>query len=166
MNNSKIICAVDPGKDGAICLIRENKELIKLSIMPTVMVGSKKKKRREYDIPTIVSLIRQADECVIEKVHSMPKQGVASMFSFGAGYGLIIGIAAGNDKPYTLIHSRTWKANMLRDMSKDKNASVIRAKQLCPDINLLPTERCYTPHEGMAEAYLLARYYLTEIEPF
>ncbi|MDD5459719.1 MAG: hypothetical protein PHF37_10045 [Phycisphaerae bacterium] len=164
---SRIICGIDPGKDGAICLLdEETLKIIYLARMPVVISGDKKKTKREFDIPAIVELIRRADYVAIEKAGAMPEQGVVSMFNFGAGYGLLIGITAGLGKPYSLIHPRTWKGRLLRDMPKGKMSSVLRAKQLCPEISLLATTRCSTPHEGMAEAYLIARYGKNQIEPF
>lgn len=91
----------------------------------------------------------------LEQVHSMPKQGVASSFNFGRGFGLWEGLLAGMRFPYTLVSPQRWKKAMLADMAKDKGASVLRAKQLFP--NCVEQLKLVKDH-NKAEALLLAEY--------
>jgi hypothetical protein len=58
--------------------------------------------------------------------------GVTSAFSFGMGFGMWIGICAASELPYQLVHPATWKAALMRDMSKEKDASRVKAMQLYP----------------------------------
>ena len=51
----------------------------------------------------------------IEKVHSMPGQGVASMFNFGKGYGIWIGILAALKISKTLVTPQEWKKEMMSE---------------------------------------------------
>src|ERR1700694_829727 len=46
---------------------------------------------------------------VIEKVASMPSQGVASMFKFGRGLGIIEGVVAAGLIPVLWVSPRVWK---------------------------------------------------------
>ncbi|MCK5128101.1 MAG: Holliday junction endonuclease [candidate division Zixibacteria bacterium] len=153
----KAIAGIDPGLDGGICVLVD-KTISILMPMPTNTITVGRKKKRELDLPAICQAIDHVSAAIVEKVHSMPSQGVASTFKFGTGYGMLLGILAAQGTPYTLVSPQTWKKVMLRDMPKGKGSSILRAKQLCPDIKLLATERSRKPHDGMAEAYLLARY--------
>jgi len=45
---------------------------------------------------------------VIEKVHSMPKQGVVSTFTFGKGYGSWLGILSALKIPYIEVTPQSW----------------------------------------------------------
>ena len=61
-------------------------------------------------------------ECaVVERQQSMPKQGVASSFKTGVGYGIIIGVLAALDIPAYFLSPTQWK-KMLH-LSKDKEVS-------------------------------------------
>ena len=57
---------------------------------------------------------------VIEKVHSMPGQGVASTFKFGMNYGQWIGILTALQIPYEMITPQKWMKHY-GSMPKDKN---------------------------------------------
>lgn len=90
---------------------------------------------------------------ILEQVHAMPKQGVASSFNFGRGLGLWEGLIVGIGFPYTLVSPQRWKKKMLADMGKDKGASVLRAKQMFPSI---ASELKLVKDHNKAEALLLA----------
>jgi len=145
------------------------------------MVG----KKREYDLEGMAQLIADASKgssplrVFIEKARAMPikfkikdtqsgkevvrSQGATSLFSYGGGYFAWMmacvchGVYGKAKIPYTLVIPQRWKKIMLRDMPKDKNSSIMRAKQLHPGINLIP-ENGKVENEGLAEAYLIARY--------
>lgn len=46
--------------------------------------------------------------CNLEKVHSMPKQGVSSTFKFGENFGMIQGVLSALYIPYVLITPQSW----------------------------------------------------------
>ncbi len=91
----------------------------------------------------------------IERAQAMPKQGVTSMFNYGKGFGLWLGLLIGIGLPYTLVSPRRWKAAMLSDMPKDKGASILRAKQLFPQC---ASQLQLVKHHNRAEAPLIAAY--------
>jgi crossover junction endodeoxyribonuclease RuvC len=127
--------------------------------------GAKAKSHRMMDAAECVNILmrelgRNANVVIaLEKVSAAPiegrRQGTSSMFSFGMGFGIWIGILAGLQLPYTLVHPATWKASLMRDQAKEKSASILRAKQLYPQaapcLNLVK-------HHGRADALLLAHY--------
>ena len=157
---------IDPGLDGAVCIVHpfltDVAPLITIYDTPTLTVKSGKKNHRVMDVTEAANILRRRgasspDEvCVVlERVASMPGQGVASMFSFGMNFGMWQGILAALQLPYTLVHSRTWKAALMRDMGKEKEASIVRAKQLYPQAASSLTLK---KHDGRADALLLAHY--------
>lgn len=94
--------------------------------------------------------------CCLEKVGAMPGQGVVSMFNFGQSYGYIKGVLESYRIPYQEITPQKWKREF--GLSSDKTASAEVCRKLFPDINLLATPRSKKPHDGMAEALLMAEY--------
>ena len=140
---------VDPGLHGALALI--GPEAVRTFKTPIIKVGIK----HHHEVREMARLVA---ECiytnrifaVLESVHSMPKQGVASSFSFGRGFGMWEGILAAYGIPYALVSPQTWKAVMLRDMAKDKGAAKLQAHRLWPNLDKLT--------DGEAEALLLAEF--------
>lgn len=155
------IIGIDPGKSGAICVLFIDLGILEtqaFSQCPTIKVG----KKTEYDFVKINNLIKNNSAKVyIEKAQAMPKQGIVSMFSYGSGYGAWIMACVANGIPYEIVAPQTWKKAMLKDMPKSKGASIIKAKQLCPSINLVPPGGKKDNH-NFAEAYLIARYGLSK----
>jgi crossover junction endodeoxyribonuclease RuvC len=73
------IIAFDPGQKGGIAFSSDGR--IGARSMP--LAG------KVLDLATIAAIIKNAQPelAIIEKVGSMPGQGVASTFTFGTGYG-------------------------------------------------------------------------------
>jgi len=77
--------------------------------------------------------------CIIEKVHSMPKQGVRSVWTFGKNYGQWLGILAAHEIPYREIPPQTWMkfyGAMPKDRKKRKNHLKHLAQAICPNIKV------------------------------
>ena len=52
----------------------------------------------------------KVEQAVIENVHSMPGQGVASTFKFGMGTGIIHGVCGALRLPMALVAPTSWKS--------------------------------------------------------
>ena len=94
--------------------------------------------------------------CCLEKVGAMPGQGVVSMFSFGQSVGYIKGVLESFGIPYQEITPQKWKREFGLTSDKAKSAEV--CGRLFPSASLLATPKCRKPHDGMAEALLMAEY--------
>jgi crossover junction endodeoxyribonuclease RuvC len=151
---------IDPGKSGAVGIIRSGENGLVVEAFDTPTMKAAKGTKNSYDVPGMLALITKAKEggpvyAMLESVHSMPGQGVSSTFDFGKGFGIWIGILAALKVPYTLVSPVRWKKAMLADMTQDKGVSRTRAKQLFPDqANLFSLVK----DDGRAEAVLMAEY--------
>ena len=142
------VLAIDPGVNGAYAVLGHSGEFIDCDELP-----------RFDKLVNAVELGRLfashiPERAVIEKVGAMPGQGVTSMFTFGAAYGVCIGVAGGSGTPLSLVTPVKWKAHF-RLIGKPKDASRELAIRLYPEaaprLNL-------KKHGGRADALLLARY--------
>jgi len=111
-------------------------------------------------IAKMLGFIKQHGDviAIIEKVSAMPGQGVTSMFTFGKGYGTLIGICVGLGVRVELVTPQAWKKVVLAGTNKDKNAAIAYCRRAFPAISLLPTPRCKTPSDGIADALCILEY--------
>lgn len=69
----------------------------------------------------------------VEKVHSMPKQGVASTFKFGVNYGILLGLLGVFGCEVVSVTPQTWKKD-LGLIKAEKDAGRQLAIQLFPEM--------------------------------
>ena len=152
-----LFIGIDPGLSGGLAF-RSGEEMSVLP-MPILTITKAKGVRRVLDLTALANLIDDKTKnkprihVFIERVASMPKQGVASMFSFGESYGAIKGIIAANFLPMTLVTPQTWKSKL--KVSSNKDDARYRASQLMPRFAHLWARRA---DDGLAEAALISFY--------
>lgn len=137
-----IYIGIDPGKKGGIAKIENGCA-----------------ESFAYSDEVLISTLKSVDKecvCIVEKVGAMPGQGVTSMFNFGRGFGYILGVLEAFKIPYQLVPPQKWKKEY--SLGHNKGDSITVCKRLFPSVSLLPTERCRTDSDGMAEALLMAEY--------
>ena len=103
---------------------------------------------------------------LLEKVHSMPGQGVRSTFTFGQNYGRLEGILTSQEIRFEYVTPQKWMSALKlkvptgKDNSKArKNALKAAAQRLFPKVRvvldnadaLLIAEACYRWTHGMAQ---------------
>lgn len=147
------IVALDPGLSGAIAIFNNNT----ISAQPFPIAG------KALDLRSLTEIIRGANPefAVIEKVHSMPGQGVSSTFKFGQGYGALLGITAALGIPTELVTPQRWKGTVLAGTAKDKDAAIAYCRRAFPDVPLI-MKGCRKPHDGVADALCLLQFGLRE----
>lgn len=153
-----MVIGIDPGLKGGICLAWADTETWGLCAMPVMGSG--------IDLVELKGIlinprsVPPPELVVIEKVHSMPKQGVASSFKFGDGFGSLKGLCVGLALPFILVTPQKWKKTVLAgyDWKGNKDASIVYVKQRYPGISLRPTERSRVDSHGLADAVCLAQY--------
>jgi crossover junction endodeoxyribonuclease RuvC len=107
------------------------------------------------DCATLAARIRQMAPglAIVERVASMPKQGVSSTFKFGTAYGAIIGILAALEIRTALVTPQVWKKHFRLDSDKEKGrALALRTFAKTPE------HFARKKDHGRAEAALLALY--------
>lgn len=157
---TKILIGIDPGLSGAIAVLKDDS--VEVWDIPTLIVaGAAGTTRREYQVSEMAAILRPyvahgaSVMAGLESVHSMPGQGVRSMFSMGRGLGIWEGLLGAFAIPYTKIIPQEWKRAMLSGMGHDKESSRVRAQQLFPAL----TEKFSRKRDdGRAEAALIASY--------
>jgi len=138
MPTKKYFMGIDPGKNGGIALLSKGEAI------PFKMPAT------ERDISDIFEeYSSKISIAVLEKVHSMPKQGVKSTFTFGMGYGFLRGMLIAHKIPFEDITPMTWQKNLQCLSKGDKNVTKQKAQQLFPDIKIT---------HALADALLIAEY--------
>ena len=136
-----MIMGIDPGKSGAMVLLSPNKTYT--SIHPF-------SKYTTFDLAEVFrDWAPEVTMCYIEKVHSMPKQGVVSSFSFGKNFGWYLGVLDACQIPYDFISPMKWQTFLSCRTGGDKNITKAKAQQLYPSLKIT---------HAIADALLIATY--------
>lgn len=148
-----IFIGVDPGARGAFSVVNDKSELLEYWVMGEL-----------YDMR--LKLLPYVDDLkvvAIEKAQAMArhgvKQGAASMFKYGKGYGKLLGMFETLQLPHEEITPMTWMPKMYGKM--EKGTSKIKGMELCkamhPDHSFIP-KRCRKMHDGVCDATMIAHY--------
>jgi Holliday junction resolvasome RuvABC endonuclease subunit len=149
---------IDPGLGGAFALVDKAGWVHHASPLPLV----KKNDKPRLDCKELYILLTHYNPWIIntaiELVHSMPKQGVVSTFTFGRGYGSLLSILEIMDIPFEEIPSQKWKKKVFGRTTPDKKVSIEFASTLQNSEAYLFCKRGNKPHDGVADAICLAEY--------
>jgi len=153
-----IIFGVDPGVSGAISVL-ENKKIIEVYEMPTMIDGKKNKKQiNGSQVANIIKERLNGDNeiiVVVEHVNAMPGQGVTSMFNFGQSFGVIKGICSALSLPIYFVRPSKWKKHF-NLIKTNKDASRTKVIEVYPEIS----SKLYRKKDSnKADAILIARYF-------
>jgi len=149
MNSLSI--GLDPGASGGIAFIPDNLPAKAWTVkMPETLADlweivnehNPAERLRHYDEVTSV-------HACLEKVHSMPGQGVASSFKFGQGFGGLEMALTAAKIPCTYVTPQKWQKELGCLTGGNKNISKSRAQQLFPHIKVT---------HAIADALLIAEY--------
>lgn len=159
----KVFCGIDPGKDGCLAILGYRETPILIPFSETEYANQLRRlgycccrTEAEKDLAAIMRVPPTEVFCVVEHVNAMPGQGVTSCFSFGQNFGFILGLLTAFRLPYELVRPLKWKKEF--SCTSDKNTSIEVAQRLFPDVDLRRTPQCRKPHDGIAEALLMAEY--------
>lgn len=168
---TKTYIGIDPGLKGGVAIISPDGNI---NLFPTPLIA-----KEEIDVLSLSKMLFQYRDChvVIEKVHSIFGVSAAANFSFGFGCGALYAMLKILEVPFTEVSPVTWQKEMWQGVSpvmiptdkktKDgevkykvntKATSLLAVKRLFPTVNLLASNRCTTPHDGMVDALLLASF--------
>ncbi len=148
------LIGIDPGVSGSIVILQSRQCLtpIEWVRMPTLKVG----KSSRVDVAALARYLAEYDagEAFIEQVHSMPGQGVSSVFTFGHACGAVEGVIAALMIPYTLVTPQKWKGRAGL-IGSEKDACRSRAIQLWPRWDALGKKG---EGQALADAAMIARF--------
>ena len=155
-----IIFGIDPGVSGAISVL-ENKKIIEIFDMPTMIDG--KKSKRQVNGSQVTNIIKgqlninkeKETIVVVEHVNAMPGQGVTSMFNFGQSFGVIKGICSALSLPIYFVRPTKWKKHF-NLIKTNKDASRTKVIQTYPEISSKLSRK---KDSNKADAILIARYF-------
>lgn len=170
----KNYAGIDPGKNGAIVLIKSDNTII---AEKTPLLG------KEYNILEFKNIIKKLKDdypdihFIVEHVHAIFGVAAGATFEFGYGCGLIEGILVSLGISYTKVQPKEWQklafkgtAEIRKPDKVNKNGktvigrldtkpmALLSAQRLFPDVNLKATDRSTKAHEGIVDALLLAYY--------
>lgn len=137
-----VFLGLDPGNSsGSIGVVDAEGQYVASLKLPKATI---------HDVAAFVREHRPAAVfAVLEKVHSMPRQGVSSSFKFGTSYGELRMALAAVGVPFEEVTPAKWQAAMGCRSGGDKNVTKARAQQLWPAVKVT---------HGTADGLLLAEY--------
>lgn len=128
---------IDPGANGAIAFLGDIQDSLNFN------------KYTMHDVAEYLRNLQGEKIALIEQVHSMPKQGVASSFNFGKSFGQIIGVLTALNIPFDYVTPQKWQKSLGCRTGGDKNVTKRKAQQLFPNIKIT---------HANADAFLIAEY--------
>ena len=121
-----LFVGIDPGQTGAIAAIDSTQNIILLNDWPGDEITAAK---------IIRNLLSQHPDfnikAAIERVHSMPGQGVASSFKFGTNYGIWKGIMSSFQVSFHEPTPQAWQKGVLKK-AQDKKPALAVAGRMFP----------------------------------
>lgn len=114
------IIGIDPGKSGAIAVIEDWR------LTDVYSFNGK----TEEEIANYISHIDYPSIFFIEDVHSSPQQGVASAFTFGRGYGFLLGVLMGRNYSVKKVRPTEWQGALGCLSGGDKKIPFELAKKI------------------------------------
>jgi crossover junction endodeoxyribonuclease RuvC len=158
-----IVLGIDPGLSGGYALVSD-KVCIGYGMMPvlTKIYGKGKQAKRKSSVDVarlrdVILAIAKPDLTIIELVGALPGQGSVSGFTFGKGVGKLTGMAEALDWSYVEVRPQAWKAIILKDTLRDKEAAISYCKHKHKNVNLIPP-RHRVPSDGIADSVCMADY--------
>lgn len=165
MQCNSIILGIDPGLTGGLVLYNGS-SILEMSTMPILKEKRNGRLKSEIDLNELNNLIvkfkSHNPKCFLEKVGAMPGQGVSSMFAFGKGFGILIGMLSAHEIETTLVPPQRWTALIHKPYAhtslESKEKSKLISSKLFPSENFLATNKSKVPHTGLVDAALIAVY--------
>lgn len=146
---------IDPGLSGGLAVVSEAGAVAELAVMPV--------EDGQVDGQALGALLwphwPEARDAAVELVHAMPGQGVTSMFTFGRGLGVLMGVLGSMGIRVKQPSPQRWKKDILGEAfdHKDKAGTMAWCAKAYPAAQLIPP-RCRVPHSGLADALALAEW--------
>jgi crossover junction endodeoxyribonuclease RuvC len=153
------ILGIDPGKDGAAVLIRDQSHVH--AVLASELLCGQSWEAAHAEVTRWLRLVHATwplDLVVLERVGGRPGEGATSARTMGVGWGLWLGAASILGVPVIIPTPQRWQREILADLAGDTKArSVAWCRAHLPELDLTPGRR-RVPHDGLADAACLAVY--------
>jgi crossover junction endodeoxyribonuclease RuvC len=147
MRRGMIVVGIDPGLRGGVCVLGPDPLAV-----PMPVTGG------QIDGRELAVLLSGASMVAIEHAQAMPRQGVASTFRYGTGFGILLGVCEALGLPYRLVRPRIWQAAIIGTGAGDtKQRSIGYVHRLHPWVDLTPG-KTRLAHDGIADAVCIAEW--------
>jgi len=166
---TKYYIGIDIGLLGAIVILnRDSNEVVESFVMPRIG-----KVVDAHQLRNILHFYRSQDcHVAFEDLHAIKNSSAGANYTFGFNGGIVEGIVAGLNLPFTRVSAKVWQKEMfvgVKQLQKPSNSgktmvndtkkmALIAAKRLFPQANLFATSRSSVPHNGIVDALLIAGY--------
>lgn len=122
---------IDPGNSGCI------------SVLDDSLISCCRLDKSDRDVSEFLAAHRQGF-AYLERVHSMPGQGVSSSFKFGDNYGFLRGLLVAHGLAFDFVQPVKWQAALgcarpkgcKESQTEHKNRTKNRAEQLFPEVKI------------------------------
>lgn len=130
--------------------------------MPTYL----RKGKREIDVKAIYQWIANLHSPCVLAIEEPLKHARSSqaMRSMAMSFGKLLAMAEMKDLPTACVDVHEWQKRLLGRVPKGKTKKVAfeLAHRLHPDEKWLATERSKVAHDGIIDAFLIAKYHLNQ----
>ena len=162
----KCFIGIDPGVTGGICVIDEADRLLLLESCPKTVKGQWEALRRAMGCLTGGKYSSMPDGvCALEHVHSMPKQGVRSVWTFSGNYHAWLMALVAAEIPYQQISPQRWMKHFGVTSSHSGTAAERKKRRKTQILHM--AEQRYPSTKivlDMADAVMLAVYAREQIK--
>lgn len=143
-----IIAGIDPGKSGAIVLLKDG-QIYQKHLLSQV-------------IPRIHLQTFGVKIVWVEKAQVMGRESARAMFNYGQAYGYMLGTLNGCGFDINFVPPAVWTKLLHKKSATTfdnlKTTSLYVARQIWPTEDWRASERCRVPHDGIVDAALIAYY--------
>jgi hypothetical protein len=158
-----VYLGIDPGLSGAVVGLDLDSQVLFSAKAPTYR---KPQNGTRYNLPGMLQLLKDSQAacplvyCCIEKSQSRPTDSRPAAWTTGCGFGYWQMALTSLNIPYEIIRPRQWQKEFFPEKGgrTPKELSILTAKELLPNLNLLPTPRCRKDDHNLSDAGLLALY--------
>ena len=159
----RVFVGIDPGMTGGLAAVDEGGKL--LSVIAIPRVNGSTGPQDYHAIKEWFAGVKKLGkvEAALERISVRPGEGVKSTLTAGTNWGFLKGMLVAINARYIEPTPQSWKKALGlpkrsgKERKQGKQDAVVLATQLFPGINLTPGRK-KVPHDGMADAVLIAEY--------
>lgn len=158
-----LIVGIDPGVSGALVCMASDGAALAAEPMP-LLTGKGRKRINAGLLVWILSDWRErfggtADGfrfVMVEEVHADPRWGRVACFSFGQGYGTLIGVLTTLRLPFGFVPPSAWRKSVIPGAKPGKDDAIRWCRRTHPLLDVGQYSRAV--REGIADAAAIAEY--------